>query len=247
MLSRHEIADPKERLIFALDVEDIDVAERMVRMLAPHVGCFKIGPQLFTAAGPMVVDLIHGMGASVFLDLKFHDVPQTVAVAARSATRRRVKMFTVHALGGREMIRRASMELMKITIVPGQRLPVCLAIAVLTSLDANDVKAFGLEGTVAEASLRLARLAVDAGAGGIVTSAHELPLLKSELPEGTVFVVPGIRPKGADAFDQARVVTPAEAIRAGATYVVVGRPIRDAPDPVQAARSIVEEIGEAGA
>lgn len=235
----------KERLIFALDVDDLDEAEQLVRRLAPHVGLFKVGPTLFTGVGPLVLDLIQGMGASVFLDLKFHDIPATVAAAAREVGRQRVKMFTVHALGGSRMIRNASGELLRMTLIPGVPPPLVLAVTLLTSHTETELAELGFSGPLVEHSVRLAKMAVESGAGGVVASAWELPRLREALPESTVFVTPGIRGSGEPAGDQSRVVTAKEAVERGATYIVVGRPIRDASDPVEAALRIVAEIGEA--
>jgi len=238
---------PKDRLIFALDVGDLDSAERLIGQVAPHVGMFKLGSQLFTSVGTMVLDLVYGMGAEVFLDLKFHDIPATVGLAAREVSRLRAKMFTVHALGGSKMIQQASHALMQATLVPGMERPIILGVTILTSHTPEDLVEIGIQGDLKEESQRLAKLAVQSGAGGIVASAQELPMLREILPPETVFVTPGIRPAGDSHGDQSRVVTPAQAIEAGSTYLVVGRPIRDAPDPAEAAKRIVDEIGEAEA
>lgn len=235
----------KERLIFALDVDDLDEAEQLVRRLAPHVGVFKVGPTLFTGVGPLVIDLIQGMGASVFLDLKFHDIPATVAAAAREVGRQRVKMYTVHALGGSRMVKSAAAELIRMTLIPGVPPPLTLAVTLLTSHTEAELAELGLAGPLVEHSVRLAQMAVEAGAGGVVASAWELPRLRAALPENTVYVTPGIRGSGEAAGDQSRVVSAKEAVERGATYIVVGRPIRDAPDPVGAAERIVAEIEEA--
>jgi len=232
-------------LIFALDVEDVDTAEGLVRRLAPHVGMFKLGSQLFTSVGPLIIDLVHGLGASVFLDLKFHDIPATVGRTAKEVARARVKMFTVHALGGRAMIQRANRELASITMVPGVPLPMCLGVTLLTSHTPQELEEIGFLPPLEQHSLRLAKLAVAGGASGVVASAKEVAMLREALPADTVFVTPGIRSSGAPADDQARVVTAKDAIEAGATYLVVGRPIRDASDPVDAAKRLVDEIGTA--
>jgi orotidine-5'-phosphate decarboxylase len=235
-------SSPRERLIFALDVDRLDEAEPLVRRLAGHVGVFKVGPRLFTNAGSLVFDLIHGMGSRVFLDLKFHDIPEAVASAAREVARQRVKMFTVHSLGGPKMVRAVQQRLMESTFVPGLEPPVCLAVTFLTSHTADDVAQLGFRGPLVDHVTHLAQLAVGAGAGGVVASGHEVPALKAALPEHTMFVVPGIRRAADPVADQSRVMSAEQAIRAGATYLVVGRPIRDAPDPTAAADAIVEEI-----
>lgn len=236
---------PRDRLIFALDVDHIDEAERLVHLLAPHVGMFKVGPRLFTGSGSLVIDLINGIGSSVFLDLKFHDIPETVSGAAREMARQRVRMFTVHALGGANMIKRAVGELAHMTLIPGVPLPLCLAVTILTSHAQSDLDAIGFNLPVVDVAARLAKLAVQNGAAGVVASGHEIEALKRVLPEETIYVTPGIRGQDDAIGDQARVMTAQEAIRAGATYVVVGRPIRNAKDPVDAAKRLVDEIARA--
>lgn len=244
-ISHPKPSAPRDRLIFALDVDDLDEAEQLVRKLAPHVGLFKVGPTLFTGVGPLVLDLIQGMGAGVFLDLKFHDIPATVGAAAREVGRQRVKMFTVHALGGRRMIQHAAAELTRMTLIPGVPPPLVLAVTLLTSHTEEELAEVGLSAPLIDHSVRLAKLAVTAGAGGVVASALELPHLREALPPQTIFVTPGIRGASDAVGDQSRVVTAKEAIEKGATYIVVGRPIRDAVDQVEAARRIVDEIAEA--
>ena len=207
---------PKDRLIFALDVEDLETAEKLVRQLAPKVGVFKVGPVLFTHVGPVIIDLIQGLGGSVFLDLKFHDIPATVAGAVRESSKHRVKMFTLHALGGRKMIEQAAAELLRLTVVPGVKRPMPLAVTILTSHSQADLADLGLSpGSIAEHGLRLAKGALEAGAEGIVASAHELATLVPSLPKDTVFVIPGIRGPGDDKGDQSRTMSAKEAIRAG--------------------------------
>lgn len=236
---------PKDRLIFALDVDTLDDAERLVKKLAPHVGMFKVGPRLFTSAGSLVVDLIHGLGSSVFLDFKFHDIPDQIAGAAREVARQRARLFTVHALGGPKMIQAVAKDMQSTTLVPGAYPPLCVAVTLLTSHDTEELRQIGFDGPVLDHATRLAKLAVRAGAGGVVCSGQELGSLRAELPEGTVFVVPGIRSPDDDVGDQVRVMTAKKAVESGATWVVVGRPIRDAKDPVAAAQRIVADMGEA--
>lgn len=245
LLGHHLPSSPKDRLVFALDVDHIDEAERLVKALAPHVGMFKVGPRLFTNAGSLVIDLIHGMGSSVFLDLKFHDIPASVAGAAREVARQRTKMFTVHAVGGAKMVKAVSSELMQMTLIPGHPPPIVLAVTVLTSLSQSDIEAVGFGEPIVELARRLAKLAVASGAQGVVASGHELAGLREVLPEGTIFVVPGIRGAGDEVGDQSRVMTAREAVEAGATYVVVGRPIRLAKDPAEAAQRVVDDIAGA--
>lgn len=238
-------SEPKDRLVFALDVDHIDEAERLVKPLAPHVGMFKVGSRLFTSAGSLVLDLIHGMGSSIFLDLKFHDIPAQVAGAAREVARQRARMFTVHALGGARMIQAAIKELAQMTLIPGSPPPLVLAVTVLTSHSEEELATLGFSDGVERQAQRLAKLAVEAGAQGLVASGHELQALAPIVPKETVFVTPGIRAPGEDAGDQSRVMTAREAVEAGATYVVVGRPIRTAANPVDAAQRIVADIEKA--
>jgi len=236
---------PRDRLIFALDVDHIDEAERLVKLLHPHVGMFKVGPRLFANAGSLVFDLINGMGSSVFLDLKFHDIPASVAGAAREVARQRVRMFTVHALGGARMVEAVQRELSAMTLIPGSPPPIVLGVTVLTSHAPEEVAALGLPDPIPVIAKRLARLAVDNGAQGIVASGHELAELVPALPAGTIFVTPGIRGPDDDAQDQTRVMTARRAVEAGATFLVVGRPIRQAKDPAAAAQRFVEDIAKA--
>ena len=236
---------PKDRLIVALDVDTIEEAERLVKALVPHVGVFKVGPRLFTSAGPMVLDLVHGMGGALFLDLKFHDIPATVAAAARQTARRQVKMLTAHGLGGPAMFDAVAREFSEMTLIPGSAPPMVLAVTVLTSHSAAELKSIGFQRPLPEVTLHLAQMAIEHGAGGIVASGHELAALKSNLPEGTVLVCPGIRGPDDAVGDQARVMTARQAIEAGATYVVVGRPIRLSDDPAGAAQRFVEDIAKA--
>jgi len=232
----------RDRLVFALDVDRLEEAQILVKKLAQHVGMFKVGPRLFTNAGSLVFDLIHGMGSQVFLDLKFHDIPAAVAAAAREVARQRIKMFTVHAMGGPKMIREVGRRLMETTLVPGNEPPICLGVTLLTSHTPEDVAELGFSRGVEDQVLHLAKLAVGAGAGGIVASGHEVGALRAALPERTMFVIPGIRRAGDATGDQSRIMTARDAIQAGATYLVVGRPIRDARDPVAEADALVEEI-----
>ena len=199
--------------------------------------CYKVGMQLYTAEGPQLVrDLVAG-GRRVFLDLKYHDIPNTVAAAVTEAARLGVSMLTVHASGGSRMLRAATDAAAKVN--PGLMV---LAVTVLTSLDDRDLDELGVHGRVQDQVLRLATLAAASGCQGVIASAREASELRSELDEEFVIVTPGVRPAGAHYGDQARVVTPAEAIAAGATHIVVGRPIIEAADPGSEARAILREI-----
>ena len=233
--------DARERLIHPLDVASLEEARAQVALLAGEVGVFKVGLELFTAAGPAAVQLVHDAGARCFLDLKLHDIGETVARSVAAAMSLRVAFLTVHAAtGGRALARAAAAAAGSETTL--------LAVTVLTSLDDADLAEIGVAGPTGAAVERLARVAVEAGVPGLVCSTQECAALRAAFgPAGTgpVLVVPGVRPAGAATNDQRRVATPAEAIRAGADHLVVGRPIRDAADPRAAARAVVAAISEA--
>jgi len=229
----------RDRLIVALDVPQGDAARALVERLAGHVGLFKVGSQAFTAAGPELVREIVGRGEKVFLDLKFHDIPNTVAGAVASASRLGVSLVDVHGLGGRAMMEAAVGALPAM----GTRL---LAITILTSHDEETLGEIGVNGSMAESVRRLAQLARDAGADGVVASPHEVALVREACGSDFLIVTPGIRPAGAALGDQARAATPAAALAAGADYVVVGRPITGAADPAAAADAIVREMEGGG-
>jgi orotidine-5'-phosphate decarboxylase len=226
--------NPHEHLIVALDLSDRNHAMALARQLCGRVGMVKIGLEAFAAFGPDFVREIRDLGHEVFLDLKLHDIPNTVAGAARQASRLGVKLLTVHASGGAAMVQAARQAAAPETQI--------IAVTVLTSLDDAVVKSIGSAFPVRELALRLGALARESGANGLVCSKEELTAL-SEL--GGVRVVPGIRPAGAQAADQKRVATPRTAMQAGATWIVVGRPILEASDPAAAAQGIVDEIAQA--
>ena len=230
----------KDRLIVALDVPGATQARQIVQSIGDAATTFKVGKQLFTAEGPQFVRELVSSGRKVFLDLKFHDIPNTVAAAVKSAAELGVAMLTVHASGGSRMLR-AAIEAASQS--PGR--PIMLAVTVLTSFSDADLQEVGVSGNVLSQVLRLGALARSAGCGGLVASAKEARELRRELGEGFAIVTPGVRPAGTAAGDQARVVTPADAIAAGATHLVVGRPILEAADPAQAAADIVAEIERA--
>jgi len=227
----------KDRLIVALDVPGAVQARQIVQSIGDAATTYKVGKQLFTAEGPQVVRDLIASGRKVFLDLKFHDIPNTVAEAVRSAARLGVSMLNVHASGGSRMMK-AAVE----AAAQSETKPLVLAVTVLTSLSDADLQAIGVSGNVLSQVLRLGALARSAGCGGIIASAQEARELRRELGEGFPIVTLGIRPAGADARDQARVMTPREAIAAGATYLGVGRPILEAPDPAKAAADIIADI-----
>lgn len=234
-------ADPVRTLIVALDTDRLSLAKALAARLRGRVGLFKIGSQLFTAAGPQAVHEIARTGASIFLDLKFHDIPNTVAGAvAAAASLSGVRLINVHALGGFEMMRAAVRAL-----PAGRSRPRLLAVTVLTSHDAASLRRVGVARSPAELVIRLARLAQRAGLDGVVASPREVAAIRRTCGKNFLIVVPGVRPLWAGRGDQARVATPAEAIRAGADYLVVGRPITAARDPRAAAKRILEEISSA--
>ena len=231
-------ATPAARIAVALDTPDPARAAAWARALAGHVGVAKVGLELFTAAGAAAVAAVRGSGLPVFLDVKLHDIPNTVAGAVRAAARLGVAMLTVHAAGGGAMIAaaRAAAE------SAGHDRPIILAVTVLTSLTAADLAATGVEAAPAAQVLRLARLAIASGADGIVCSPLEVAPLRAALGDAVRLAVPGIRPAGSRADDQSRVTTPAEAVAAGADWLVIGRPITAASDPVAAADAIAASL-----
>jgi len=229
--------DPREHLIVALDVSSSAAARKIVAAVGDSAHAYKVGMQLYTAEGPVMVRELVGGGRKVFLDLKYHDIPNTVGAAVREAAQLGVSMLTVHASGGGEMLRVAA-ESARAT---NPNLLV-LAVTVLTSLDDHDLNQFGIRGGVLDQVLRLTALALANGCHGVVASAREAAALRHEFGRDFTIVTPGVRPAGSDADDQARVVTPAEAIAAGASYIVVGRPITGADDPAAEARAILGQI-----
>ena len=234
----------RHRLIFALDVETFAEAERLVQLLARDVGVFKVGKQLFLAAGPEVVRMIQRHGADVFLDLKFHDIPHTVARAGIEAARLGVRFFDLHASGSFEMMERTHAEVGRLCRREGIRRPKILAVTVLTSLGKSDLRRVGVADEVEHQVVRLARLARKAGMDGVVASPLEIARIRRECGRGFLIVTPGVRPgrPAAGQDDQKRIMTPEEAMRLGADYLVIGRPIRDARDPLSAAQEVVAEM-----
>jgi orotidine-5'-phosphate decarboxylase len=226
---------PKDRLIVPLDVSTAHEANRLVGLLSGLAGMFKIGSQLFTAAGPELVRGIVARGERVFLDLKFHDIPSTVTSAVAEACRLRVSLVNVHALGGRRMMEAA------VSTLPAMGTKL-LAVTVLTSQDDEGLAEVGVRGPVADTVRRLALLAKEARVDGVVASPHEVAAIRDACGDDFLIVTPGIRPAGADPADHARAATPAAALASGADYLVVGRPIVGAPDPAAAARAILEEM-----
>jgi orotidine-5'-phosphate decarboxylase len=242
------VSSLKERLVVALDVPDRARALRLVEQLSGSVGMFKIGNRLFTAEGPQLVREIVAAGERVFLDLKFHDIPNTVAGAVESAARLGVSILNVHTLGGSEMMRAAAHAAGERGVLWITR-PAVLGVTVLTSMDKADLADIGVTSELGSQVVRLAALARDSGLDGIVASPHEIRLIRECITaERFIILTPGIRPawtgevNGFKKGDQKRVATPRDAIRDGADFIVVGRPITDDPDPSAAAERILEEI-----
>jgi orotidine-5'-phosphate decarboxylase len=234
------LEEARKRLIVALDVPDAATTSALVNRLEDSCRYFKVGLELFTAAGPAVLEPIIKRGHSVFLDLKLHDIPNTVFGAVRSAASLGARMISVHAAGGPAMLAAARAALDGLTDPPE-----LLAVTVLTSMDAAQLKATGVNQSPAEQVELLARLGLAAGIRGFVCSPREVASLRALTgPEG-ILVIPGIRPADAETGDQKRIATPAVALRKGASYLVVGRPIIQAPDPAQAAEAILKEMAEA--
>jgi orotidine-5'-phosphate decarboxylase len=228
----------RERVIVALDMPDSGRALELIERLDGLIHWFKVGLELYLSEGNSIVDAIRGKGYSVFLDLKLHDIPNTVAGAVRSASRAGAQMLTLHAGGGPAMMTVAAEAAASLPTAP-----MLLAVTVLTSMDPTQLQAVGVSASPAEHVLRLARTGWDSGIRGFVSSAEEVAAMRHSFPEATL-VIPGIRPAGSAAGDQRRVATPAAAIAAGADYLVIGRPITQAADSAKAAAAILREIGE---
>ena len=225
------------RLVVALDCAGFDAADALVHRLDPALCRLKVGKELFTRAGPSCIETWRRRGFDVFLDLKYHDIPNTVESACRAAGELGVWMITVHALGGRRMLEAAARGVMR----EGSG-PLLVAVTVLTSLEDVDLAELGIDRPVAELAPRLAHLAQDCGCDGVVCSAREAAGMRAACGEDFVLVTPGIRPAGPGDDDQRRTVTPAEAVKAGADYLVVGRPITAAADPAVALRALADEV-----
>jgi orotidine-5'-phosphate decarboxylase len=238
------IKDPKERIIFALDVEHFSEAQRWVNLLKDQIGMFKVGKQLFTHAGPKVVDMILQKGQRVFLDLKFHDIPNTVAKAGEEATKLNVTMFNLHALGGSEMMKKTVDASRSAAKDLGISKPLILAVTILTSMSEDTLREVGIGGPVADEVGRLASLSMKAGVDGVIASPQEIGIIRKACGKDFLIVTPGIRSPSAKMDDQKRTLSPKEAITAGADFLVIGRPIKEAKDPVEAVKKIVEDISQ---
>lgn len=225
------------KLIVALDMKTLGEAREAVKKLSPAVKIFKVGIGLFTLYGPDAVKLVHDSGAKVFLDLKFHDIPNTVAHAVRSAAKLGVFMVNIHTLGGSEMMMRAAEAARE-----SDNKPRLLGVTVLTSMDQSSIGEVGIDKKIEDEVVSLARLGKDSGLDGVVASPNEVSLIRKNLGKDFIIVTPGIRPAGAKKDDQKRIMTPADAVKAGADYIVVGRPIIETKDPLEAAKKIIKEM-----
>lgn len=232
--------EAKNKIIFALDVDKLSDIERWSEQLSGKVGMFKVGKELFTSCGPAAVEAVKRHGGDVFLDLKYHDIPNTVAQAMLAAGRQGVKLANLHALGGPEMMEKASQAVQK-EFSENER-PRLLAVTILTSSTQETLKAVGIEHPVDQMVVRLAKLAKESGMDGVVASPLEIEAIRAACGPDFLIVTPGVRPSFAAVDDQKRIMTPSEAVQAGADYLVIGRPIAKAADPLQAADMIVDEI-----
>ena len=235
----------KEKIIVALDVPSADAALQVAQKLHGHVGMFKVGSEVFTAEGPVLARYLVASGEKVFLDLKFHDIPNTVRAAARQAATLGVSLVNVHASGGRKMMEAASEGVRSAQGARAASPTRLLAVTVLTSLGAEDLAELGFQGSPEEVVVRLARLAQSAGVDGVVASPQEISAIRKACGPDFLIVTPGIRPAAASSDDQARIATPESALWAGADYLVIGRPITGASDPAAAADAIAAEMEKA--
>jgi orotidine-5'-phosphate decarboxylase len=234
---------PQDRIVLALDVDDASRALSLVDELKDHVGLFKVGHQLFTAAGPDLVRKITARGAGVFLDLKYHDIPNTVAKASEEAVKLGVRIFNVHALGGTDMMRAAAEAATNAAAREGMPVPLVLAVTVLTSMDERSLRRdLKIGRSLARTVGHFARLARRAGLDGVVASPREIRLLRRGIKGPFVILTPGVRPEWSGKDDQKRTMTPGEAAAAGADYLVIGRPVLNAPDRLTAVQRIVDEL-----
>lgn len=239
------LEEARKKIIFALDVHGIEDIDRWAERLAGKVGMFKVGKELFTSCGPAAVKAVQRHGGQVFLDLKYHDIPNTVSSAMCEAARLGVQLTNLHALGGAEMMETAVAAVHK-EFSAAER-PRLLAVTILTSSTVDTLRQVGIEYSVQDMVVRLARLAKASGMDGVVASPLEIGLIREACGHDFLVVTPGVRPSFAAVDDQKRIMTPAEAVTSGADYLVIGRPIAKAADPVQAAEAIALEIAEGAA
>lgn len=243
-MGEYTMVSLKNPLIIALDVDTLEEAAALADTLGPYTGGFKVGMQLYNSVGPEAVRKLREKNASVFVDLKLHDIPNTVSGAARVLTRHGASILNVHAAGGRAMMKAAAGAARDEADRAGIGRPLVIAVTVLTSIEQtvfnNEV---GIAGSIRERVVAWAQLAREAGLDGVVASPQEITAIREACGPDFVIITPGVRPAGAAANDQKRTMTPGEAVRLGATYLVVGRPVTAAPDPVEAVRAILKEIG----
>ena len=232
----------EQKLIVALDVSSMAEAEKFVKLLSPVVKTFKVGKELFTSVGAPVIQMIHSHGGRVFLDLKFHDIPNTVGAACEAATRLNVFMLNVHASGGKQMLFQAVKSVTETANALKITPPLVIGVTVLTSLKDEDLKDIGIRAKVESQVELLAKLSKSCGLDGVVASAHEIQAIRNATDDKFLIVTPGVRPVWAAHGDQKRVMTPREAIDKGANFIVVGRPITQSEDPKKAAEKILKEI-----
>ncbi len=235
-------AEARQKMIFALDVKGTAEIDKWSAILSGRVGMFKVGKELFTSCGPASVEAVKKHGGSVFLDLKYHDIPNTVAQAVLSAANLGISLVNLHALGGPEMMEVAANELSR--KFSGSERPRLIAVTILTSSTVDTLRAVGIDHPVEDMVVRLAKLAKSCGVDGVVASPLEIRAIRAACGDDFLIVTPGVRPLFASADDQKRIMTPAEAVAAGADYLVIGRPIAKADDPQRAADMIVNEIVE---
>ena len=231
----------KKKIIVAIDTIDTNEALKITKLI-PDVGAFKLGLEYFCANGPKGISKISETGVKIFLDLKFHDIPNTVAGAIRASLNLEPYMMTVHLSGGYNMLDRTMEEVKEYCSKKSLKRPLILGVSVLTSIDNNDFSSLGIKGKVEDQVVRLAKLAENSGLDGLVCSAKELKIVKREVDKNLILVTPGIRPAGGEVNDQKRILTPAQAIKDGANFLVIGRPITSVDDPQEALNNISLEI-----
>lgn len=235
--------DPKERIILALDVADYDEALRIVSNFKELIHIFKVGSELFTSAGPRIIREIHKMGKKVFLDLKYHDIPNTVSKTARIIAELGVFMFNIHTLGGFDMMKQTAQELVTVSLKKNIERPRLLGVTILTSINQDSlINELGVNHRMATQVKHLAGLALKAGLDGVVASPQEIETIRNCCGQGFIIITPGIRPSWSSPDDQKRTMTPKEALKKGADYIVTGRAILSQPNPVKALHRIAEEI-----
>lgn len=236
------MAEPLNPIICALDTQDVAEAATIAQQVQPHVGAIKLGLEFFTANGAAGVSHITRLGIPVFLDLKFHDIPNTVAKAIAATAGMNMFMMTVHTSGGRGMLQAAIDASDRVAQITGKDRPLVIGVTLLTSLDQDDISLIGFQDTVQDQVLRLADLAQSAGLDGVVCSPFEIAPIRKKLGDDLTLVVPGIRPEGSEQGDQKRILTPKEALKRGADYLVIGRPITEAADRAAAAQTIFKSL-----